>query len=189
MMPIHNLKARTLTDYNKDLGLEIKVRAKYEIYIRMGLMGCICLLPAHPSAINKSTVCWTQQEDFHWFHWHLDQAQNNTARLCLTDDIHETPRNKLSLLVFGRNDSPTPSRFVKQAAERTPWGRALPLHRPWLGSRRPSSRACQEAAKFDKSWTLQRLYCNRALTYICLVSASAGFFLAPVIALLEFELF
>lgn len=35
MMPIHNLKARTLTDYNKDLGLEIKVRAKYEIWIRL----------------------------------------------------------------------------------------------------------------------------------------------------------
>lgn len=50
MMPIHNLKARTLTDYNKDLGLEIKVRAKYEIYIRTGLMGWICLLPALPSA-------------------------------------------------------------------------------------------------------------------------------------------
>lgn len=51
MMPIHNLKARTLTDYNKDLGLEIKVRAKYEIYIRTGLMGCVCLLPGLPSAL------------------------------------------------------------------------------------------------------------------------------------------
>lgn len=50
MMPIHNLKARTLTDYNKDLGLEIKVRAKYEIYIRTGLMGWVGLLPALPSA-------------------------------------------------------------------------------------------------------------------------------------------
>lgn len=52
MMPIHNLKARTLTDYNKDLGLEIKVRAKYEIYIRTGLMGYVCLLPALPSALR-----------------------------------------------------------------------------------------------------------------------------------------
>lgn len=52
MMPIHNLKARTLTDYNKDLGLEIKVRAKYEIYIRTGLMGCICLLPVLPLALR-----------------------------------------------------------------------------------------------------------------------------------------
>lgn len=51
MMPIHNLKARTLTDYNKDLGLEIKVRAKYEIYIRTGLMGYVCSLPALPSAL------------------------------------------------------------------------------------------------------------------------------------------
>lgn len=38
MMPIHNLKARTLTDYNKDLGLEIKVRTKYEARIRTALM-------------------------------------------------------------------------------------------------------------------------------------------------------
>lgn len=52
MMPIHNLKARTLTDYNKDLGLEIKVRAKYEIYIRTRLVGYVCLLPALPSALR-----------------------------------------------------------------------------------------------------------------------------------------
>lgn len=50
-MPIQNLKARTLTDYNKDLGLEIKVRAKYEIYIRTGLMGGICSVLALPSSL------------------------------------------------------------------------------------------------------------------------------------------
>lgn len=52
-MPIQNLKARTLTDYNKDLGLEIKVRAKYEIYIRTGLMGGICSALALPSSRRR----------------------------------------------------------------------------------------------------------------------------------------
>lgn len=44
MMPIHNLKARSLTDYNKDLGLGIKVGAKYGAHIRAGLTQCTCLL-------------------------------------------------------------------------------------------------------------------------------------------------
>ena len=135
---------------------------------------------------TPSRVCWTQQEDFHWFHWHLDQAQNNKAWLCLTDYIHEMPRNELSLFVFGQNVSPAPSRFVKQMAEHSLWGRALPPHWPWLGSHSPSSRACREAAKIDKNESLQRLYCNRALTYIlfgfscCRIFSSSGDFFAGV---------
>lgn len=48
-----------------------------------------------------SRVCWTQQEDFHWYHCHLEQAQNNKAGLCLADCIPEVPRQELWLLVFG----------------------------------------------------------------------------------------
>lgn len=149
MMPIHNLKARTLTDYNKDLGLRIKVRAKYEIYIRTGLMGYVCLLPALPSAL--------------WFGMPHPEFAAPSRKISI--DISaiwirpRITRHGLALQIIlvkcpGRSFHClllVGPRAVFPGSQRSRWRSPSHGHCPGPGSHSPSSRAQREAANFDKN--------------------------------------
>lgn len=122
-----------------------------------------------------SRVCWTQQEDFHGYHCHLDQAQNNKARLCLADYIHEVPRKELWLLVFGQAESRIPSQWRSPSHGHCQAHTAQP---PGPRHRQPTLIRVQ----LFKDSIVNVLQ----LTFV-LVSASAGFFVSPAIGLLKFE--
>lgn len=90
MMPIHNLKARSLTDYNKDLGLGIKVGAKYRAHIRAGLTTYLLIALGyrgpHPAFAKTN-------RNIFWFHLWLGQARTGTkAQLCLQTRVTRYPK-------------------------------------------------------------------------------------------------
>lgn len=101
MMPIHNLKARTLTDYNKDLGLEIKVRTKYEARIRTALMWFIFWLlfstpsqnlPKPTAAFSLISPTFRPGPDCHWgtlcLQSSFSRCPSTSFHCCFPSELH-----------------------------------------------------------------------------------------------------
>lgn len=183
MMPIHNLKARTLTDYNKDLGLEIKVRAKYEIYIRTGLMGYVCLLPALPSALcfgrphpefaepsRKISIDITAI-------WIRPRITRHGFALQIT--FMKSPgRSFPCSILVGREPRSQAAGGAGAHAMVTALGQAPTAHPPGPRQRQPT---------LTRIKLFKESIVNVLQLTLCLVSSSAGFFLPPAIGMLEFE--